>query len=161
MLTAGDIANADLIKSYEEGGGKQAPVADAATVQKEVATMLNGWAASTTGRNLFEHMTFYADTLETYYLKQNVPSQQVHNDRARAFTRYDSMDVTLSNVQIKSDPAGTRAVAVFDKTWDFEADDKHSTGSVRQQLNLAKFGDRWLIVGEKDLQVHYQNSEEY
>ncbi|MCA1634183.1 MAG: protein kinase [Acidobacteria bacterium] len=65
------------------------------------------------------------------------------------------------NIQIKPDPTGTRAVAVFDKTWDFEADDKHSTGSVRQQLTLAKFGDRWLIVGEKDLEVHYQNSEEY
>jgi eukaryotic-like serine/threonine-protein kinase len=160
MLTAGDIANADLIKSYEGGGGGAAP-ADAAAVQREVATVLNGWVATTAGKNLFEHMTFYAETLDTYYLKQKIPVQQVHNDRARAFTRYDQMDVTISNVQIKPDPSGTRATAVFDKTWDFEADDKHSTGSVRQQLDLAKFGDRWLIVGEKDLKVHYQNSEEY
>jgi len=161
MLTPSDIANADLIKAYESGGGKTAPAADAATVQKEVGTMLNGWVASTTGRNLFEHMTFYADTLETYYLKQNVPVQQVHNDRSRAFTRYDDMEVYLNNVEIKPDPSGTRATAVFDKTWDFEADDKHSTGSVQQQLTLAKSRDRWLIVGEKDLQVYYQNNEEY
>jgi hypothetical protein len=162
MLTAGDIANAELIKSYESGGGAPptAPV-DAATAQREVSLLLNGWVASTNEQDLFAHMTFYADTLDTYYLKKNAPAQQVHNDRARAFTRYDAMEVTLSNVQIKPDATGTRATAVFDKTWGFVADDKESTGSVRQQLDLAKFGDRWLIVGERDLQVHYQNSEEY
>jgi hypothetical protein len=159
MLTAGDRANAELIKAFESGGTAPAR-SDAAAVQREVGTALNSWAASTTGKNLFEHMRFYAETLETYYLKQNVPVQQVHNDRARAFTRYDDMEVYLNNVEIKPDPSGTRATAVFDKTWDFEADDKHSTGSVRQQLTFARVGDRWLIVGEKDLQVHYQNNEE-
>ncbi|MBA3241511.1 MAG: protein kinase [Acidobacteria bacterium] len=163
MLTVSDRANADLIKAVESGSGGSdaAPAADAATVQREVGTVINGWAASTTARNLHEHIGFYADTLETFYLKQNVPSSQVAADRARAFTRYDDMEVYLNGVQITPDPTGTRAVAVFDKTWDFEADNKHSTGSVRQQLTLAKFGDRWLIVGEKDLEVHYQNSEEY
>jgi serine/threonine-protein kinase len=161
MLTAEDRANAELIKAVESGGGTSPAPVDAATVQREVGATLNAWAAATTGQNLFEHMKFYADTLETYYLKQNVPVQQVHNDRSRAFTRYGSMDVALSNVQIKPDPSGTRATAIFDKTWEFESDDKHSVGSVRQQLTLARFGDRWLIVGEKDLQVHYQDSDEY
>jgi hypothetical protein len=161
MLTAGDIANAELIKSYEGGGGAAPAPADAATVRREVSVLLEGWVTSTTEKDLFAHMTFYADTLDTYYLKQNVPAQQVHNDRARAFTRYEVLEVALSNVQITPDASGTRATAVFDKTWGFVAEDKGSAGSVRQQLDLAKVGDRWRIVGEKDLQVYFQNSEEY
>ena|GEM_PF-1239988 len=159
MLTSNDRANAEFLKTIEEGG---VPAnVDTAAVAKEIGNTLNAWAAATTGRNLDEHMSFYADTLETYYKKQNVSSEQVRADRARAFAQYDTLDVTLTNVQIKPDQAGTRAIVLLDKSWDFESDAKHSTGSVLQQLTLVKTGGRWLITGEKDLQVHFTNNEEY
>jgi eukaryotic-like serine/threonine-protein kinase len=164
MLTAGDRANADLIKSFEEGGASSttsATPADAATVKKEVASALEGWADSLRERDINAHMGFYADTLETFYNKQNVSASQVRSDRARAFSHYDSMDVNISDVEITPDPSGTRAVAAFDKSWDFESDSRHATGSVRQQLTLTNLGGHWLITGERDLKVYSTSSEEY
>ncbi|HYY96824.1 MAG TPA: protein kinase [Pyrinomonadaceae bacterium] len=163
MLTAGDRANADLIKSFEEGGASSstpAATADAATVKKEVASALEGWADSLRERDINAHMSFYADTLETFYNRQNVPASQVRSDRSRAFSHYDSMDVTISDLEITPDPSGTRAVAAFDKSWDFESDSRHATGSVRQQLTLTNVGGRWLITSERDLKVYSTSSEE-
>jgi serine/threonine protein kinase len=159
-LTGADRANAALIKSYEETNGAP-PRADAAEVVKEVADALDAWAESTRERDLNAHSQAYADTLETFYKKSNVPSSQVLAERARAFTRYDSMNVKISNVEIVPDASGTRATATFDKSWEFEADDKTSNGSVRQQLTFVRQGDRWLITGERDLQVYSTGSEEY
>jgi serine/threonine-protein kinase len=159
-LTAADRANADLIKAYEENNGAP-PEVDAAEVSKEVGEAIDAWADSTRDRDLNAHSHSYADTLEVFYKKTNVPSSQVLAERARAFTRYDSMDVKISNVEIEPDPSGRRATATFDKTWEFGADDKTSTGHVRQQLIFVKQGDRWLITGERDLQVYSTGSEEY
>jgi ketosteroid isomerase-like protein len=152
-----DRANTEMIKVFENGG--TTPI-DATTVRKEVKEVLDGWADTTRDRDLDEHMSFYAPSLETFYNARNVSAAQVRKDRARAFERYSEMDVKLENVQVKPDPSGTRATVTFDKTWDFDGDEKHSTGSVRQQLSLTKAGDRWLITGEKDLEVLYTNSEE-
>ncbi len=163
MLTTGDRANADLIKSFEEGGASSstsATPADAATVKKEVASALEGWADSLRERDINSHMSFYADTLETFYNRQNVPASQVRSERSRAFSHYDSMDVTISDLEITPDPSGTRAVAAFDKSWDFESDSRHATGSVRQQLTFTNVGGRWLITGERDLKVYSTSSEE-
>jgi serine/threonine-protein kinase len=160
LLTANDRANAELIKSFEEGNGTAA-TSDPAAAKKEVAAVLEGWAASLRERDVDAHMGYYADALDTYYNRQNVPSSQVRSDRERAFSHYDSMDVKLSNVEITPDATGAHAVAAFDKTWDFESDSRHATGSVRQQLTLTNAGGRWLITGEKDLKVYYTNSEEY
>jgi serine/threonine-protein kinase len=163
MLTANDRANADLIKSLEEGGASSptSTPADPATVRKEVATALEGWADSLRQRDITSHMGFYADTLETFYNRQNVPAAQVRSDRARAFSHYDSMDVNISDVEIAPDPKGTRATATFDKSWDFESDSRHATGSVRQQLTFTNVAGRWLITGERDLKVYSTSSEEY
>jgi hypothetical protein len=106
-------------------------------------------------------MSRYADMLDTYYKRQNVGAAQVRTDRNNAFTRYDQMDVKLDNIEVTPDPTGLRATAAFDKTWDFDSPDRNSKGSVRQQLTLVKAGGRWLINGEKDLQVYYTNSQDY
>jgi eukaryotic-like serine/threonine-protein kinase len=158
-LSDADRANAERIKTFESGG--KLPAADPEAARREVSRALEGWVESTRARDLNAHASFYADTLETFYQRQNVPSAQVLADRARAFTRYHELNVELANVEITPDAAGARATAVFDKTWEFEADDKTSSGSVRQQLVLVKTGGRWLITGEKDLEVHSKTSEEY
>jgi eukaryotic-like serine/threonine-protein kinase len=160
MLTPADRANAELIRAYEESGG-EAPQVDAAVVSKQVAEAIDDWADSTSKRDIDAHARSYAATLEVFYKKTNVPVSQVITDRLRAFTRYDSMDVKITNVQVEPDPSGRRAVATFDKSWEFRSKDKTSTGFVRQQLTFVRRGERWLIAGERDLQVYSQGSEEY
>jgi serine/threonine protein kinase/uncharacterized protein (DUF2267 family) len=160
QLTTNDRANADLLKAFEENDG-QPPRADAEKVKKDVENALEDWAESTRDRKLDDHMKHYADMLETYYRRQNVGAAQVRSDRNSAFTRYDQMDVKLDNFQITPDPTGLRATAVFDKTWEFDSPDKNNKGSVRQQLTLIRAGGRWLINGEKDLQVYRTDSQDY
>ncbi len=160
VLTTADRANADLIKAFEDNDG-QPPRVDATEVSKEVGEALDAWADSTRERDLDAHSRAYADTLELFYKKTNVPASQVLAERARAFKRYDSMDVKITNVEVEPDASGRRAVATFDKSWNFRADDKTSNGRVRQQLTFVKQGDRWLITAERDLQVYSTGSEEY
>lgn len=160
QLTTNDRANADLIKAFEDNNGAP-PRADAERVKKDVENALKDWAESTRERKLDDHMKHYADMLDTYYKRQNVGAALVRTDRNNAFTRYDKIDVTIDNVNVVPDPTGLRATVTFDKTWDFDSPDRNSTGSVRQQLSLIRAGGRWLIYGEKDLQVYYSNSEDY
>jgi len=160
QLTTHDRANADLLEASEENGGRP-PAADVAEVSKDVGDALKGWVESTRERDLQAHMSYYADRLETFYKKQNVPAAQVRADRQQAFVRYDDIDVKISNVDVVPDPTGTRATVAFDKTWEFDSPDKNTKGSVRQQLTFVRAGGRWLINGERDLQVYYSNSEEY
>ena len=160
QLTTNDHANAELLKAFEENNGAP-PRADAERVAKDVTDTLKDWAESTRERKLDEHMSHYADMLETYYRRQNVGASQVRTDRNSAFTRYDQLDVKLDNIEITPDPTGLRATAAFDKTWEFDSPDKNSKGSVRQQLTLIRADGRWLIYGEKDLKVYYADSEDY
>jgi hypothetical protein len=160
QLTTNDSANSDLLKAFEENNGAP-PRADADRVRKDVEDALEEWAASTRERRIDKHMSRYADMLDTYYRRQNVGAAQVRTDRNNAFLRYDDMKVKLDNIEVTPDPTGLRATAVFDKTWEFDSPDKNSKGSVRQQLTLVKAGGRWLINGERDLQVYYSNSEDY
>jgi serine/threonine-protein kinase len=159
-LTTNDQANAELLKAFEENNGAP-PRADADRVKDEVEDALKGWAESTRERRLDEHMSHYADVLETFYKRQNVAATIVRSDRSKAFVRYDQMDVKLGNIEVTPDPTGLRATAAFDKTWEFDSPDKNSRGSVRQQVTLIRAGGRWLINGEKDLQVYYSDSEDY
>jgi serine/threonine-protein kinase len=159
-LTSVDRTNSDLVRAYEESGGV-APTFDAAELSKQVAEAIDDWADSTRKRDLDAHSRSYAGTLEVFYKKTNVPVSQVITDRMRAFTRYDSMDVKITNVQVEPDSSGRRAAATFDKRWDFRSKDKTSTGFVRQQLIFVRRGERWLIAGERDLQVYETGSEEY
>ena len=160
QLTTNDHANAELLKAFEDNNGAP-PRVDADRVKDEVKDALKDWAESTRDRKLDEHMSHYADMLETYYRRQNVGATQVRNDRNNAFTRYDDIKVKLENIEITPDPTGLRATAVFDKTWEFDSPDRKTKGSVQQQLNLIRAGGRWLIYGERDLKVYNTDSEDY
>lgn len=128
-----------------------------AAVQSEVMNLLNGWTEASMARDLDAHMSYYADTLDTYYTRSNVSASVVRADRQQAYDTYSSLDIDLSNIEIMPDSTGERATALFDKTWDFEGEEKSNSGSVQQKLWLAKIGGRWRITGEKDLQVYYVN----
>ncbi|MFL6214119.1 MAG: protein kinase domain-containing protein [Blastocatellia bacterium] len=147
-LTANDRANAALIKSAE---GATATPADA-TIRNEVMEMLNGWAEAMGRHDLDAYMSYYAPTLDAYYKRSNVNRADVRAEKARAFSRYATLDIQLNNVQIRADQTDERVIVSYDKSYDFaEASGHHFTGTARSGLWLEKSGNRWLITSEKDL----------
>ena len=125
--------------------------------EKEVQAALDGWADTIRQRNLEEHMKYYADVLDSYYSATNVSRDRVRADRSAAFSKYSSMSMQITNVNISIDPSGVRAIATFDKTFDFRGDEKDFSGSGLNRFWLAKAGGRWRITGEKDLKTYYVN----
>jgi ketosteroid isomerase-like protein len=135
----------------------QSSPVDVAALQKEVQAALGAWAETVRRRNLDEHMNYYAEVLDVYYNATNVSRDRVRADRAAAFSKYSSLDMQLSNVNITIEPSGTRATATFDKTFDFRSDEKSFNGSGLNRFWFAKTGGRWRITGEKDLKTYYIN----
>lgn len=127
---------------------------DREQIETDVAESLENWKSQSEARNLDGYMNSYADTID-YYKKSGVSRSFVRNDKQRAFTKFDSIKVNLSNFAITPDASGESATAVFDKEWQFSGAESSSSGKVRQQLLLRKIGGRWLITGEKDLKVYY------
>ncbi len=133
------------------------PTVDAAAVERGVRASLEGWVATTRAHDFDAHMSFYADTLSTYYNRSNVSAAtSVRSDRSRTFARYTRLNAQLSKIVVTPGASGRTASATFDKTWNFEGEG-HSSGAVRQIITLENIGGRWLITGEKDLQVYYVN----
>lgn len=134
-----------------------APVqVDNSALKQGVLDTLNGWAAASRAHDLNTHMSYYADTLDTYFGRRGVSASYVRADRARAYTRYNSLDIQLSNIAVTVDPYGTTATAIFDKKYSF-AGDKILSGAVQQMVWLTRIAGRWRITGEKDLRVYYVN----
>jgi ketosteroid isomerase-like protein len=129
---------------------------DTSAIRDQVVTTVNGWASATRARDIDAHMSYYADRLDVYYKASNVSSSRVRADREKAYAVFSSLDVRLTNIKVTPDPAGQRASAIFDKTWNFTGE-KYSSGSVQQMMWFEKTGGRWLITGEKELQVYYVN----
>jgi serine/threonine protein kinase len=133
--------------------------AQLAAIQKQVAATLDGWATSMEKRDLNSHLSFYAPKVDTYYLKRGVNRNYVREDRARALAVYDDLNFQFSNVNVRVlDNQGRRAVATFDKRWDFKGQ-RNSSGSVREMVWLERSGGKWRITGERDWKVHYLNNE--
>ena len=148
-LTANDRANAGLIKSVE---GTAAPSTDTAALQREILESLNGWVDAMRHHDLDAYMSYYGVVLDPYYKRSNVTRDDVRGDKRRAFSRFATLDIQMSNVTIKPDDTPGRVAVTYNKVWDFvEADGRPYNGSVRSQLWLEKSGNRWLITGERDL----------
>lgn len=133
------------------------PGVDTATARKEVISALNRWTETMRSANLDAHMANYASTLHTYYLQSNYSAERVRANVAKAFAKYDTFDVRLSNMTIEVDPSGQRAVATFDKTFTFSGATTYK-GSGLNRFWLEKINGRWLITGEKDLKTYYVNN---
>jgi hypothetical protein len=87
-------------------------------------------------------------------LKRGVNRVYVQADRAQALSKYSDLSFRFSNMNINMDRSGNRAVATFNKEWDFKGE-KNSAGSVREMVWLERIGGKWRITGERDLKVHY------
>jgi hypothetical protein len=98
-------------------------------------------------------MTHYAPTVD-YYSKRAASAAFIRADKQRAFSRYDSISIDISNLSVTVDASGRSATAVFDKEWDFSGNGS-SSGKVRQMIRLRNVDGEWLITAEKDLKVYY------
>ncbi|MBD0325679.1 MAG: nuclear transport factor 2 family protein [Pyrinomonadaceae bacterium] len=128
------------------------PQINTSAEESEVRSALGAWLSSFRARDLDAYMAQYADVLEAYYLARNVSIARVRGDKARAFAKYSSIEVWLSNIQVRVDASGRRAVATFNKSWRFTAPGLNPyTGSGLNRFTFTKIGGRWLITGEEDL----------
>jgi hypothetical protein len=133
-------------------------ITDATAVRREVASALGGWRQTMINPSVDAHMSYYASVLHTYYNARNVDVGRVRSNVARAFSSYSTFDVQITNLQIEVDPSGQKAVATFDKTFEFRNDAKRYAGSGLNRFWFEKIGGRWLITGEKDLKTYYINN---
>lgn len=130
---------------------------DPSGARGEVASALEGWRRTMSVPDVGAHMAYYAGTLHTYYNAKNVGVQVVRDNVARAFATYDSRNVRIDNLQIEVDSSGERAVATFDKTFEFKSARNTYAASGQNRFWFEKIGGRWLITGEKDLKIYYVN----
>lgn len=126
----------------------------AKAITTDVQDVVDDWKNSTENGDLDAHISQYADTVD-YYKAGRVNVSRVRADRDRAFAAYHTISINLSNVKVTPDASGEKATVVLDKEWNFEGEQKFSTGKVQQQLTLGKINGRWLITGEKDLKIYY------
>lgn len=132
------------------------PEVDPEKAKKDIADRIYTWKSGAEAINLNAYMNNYAERID-YYRKNGASKSFVRNDKQRAFSKYDSIKVQISNITIKPASDGRTAVAVIDKEWDFSGPANKSSGKVRQQLKFKKSGEVWLITSEKDLKVYYVN----
>jgi ketosteroid isomerase-like protein len=119
----------------------------------EVRATLSGWVGALQAHDLDAHLSYFAETLDTYYSHRNVEVARVRADLARAFSRYSTLNVRLTDVRVTVDRNTESASATFDKSWIFgnaAAADKVWSGSVRQITWLRRIEGRWRITGLKD-----------
>lgn len=128
--------------------------AEAQEVRDDVNAVIDDWKDASEDLDLDSHMSNYADTVD-YYKAGKVSKSKVAADKQRAYDKYSSIVVTISNVKVTPSGTGDEATAVFDKEWSFAGDEDFSSGKVQQQLQLKKINGKWKIAGEKDLKVYF------
>ena len=148
MATTTPVRNSETTAT----NSNSAPVVDKEQVKRDVSQQVYSWKSAAESGNLDSYMSSYAGTVD-YYNKKGASVSVVRADKQRAFTTFDTMKITLSNMTVTPDVSGETAVAVFDKEWVFEGA-KYSAGKVQTQLKLKKTGGQWLITGERDLKVY-------
>ncbi|MCU1290635.1 MAG: hypothetical protein JWN60_2864 [Acidobacteria bacterium] len=146
---AGEMGNSGAIAPVDAA----VPV-DAEEVKDQVSSVVDAWIDLTESQDINAYMNLYAPTVD-YYNRRGVSSGVIRGDKQRAFNEYNSISMTVSNVNVTPDASGERATAVFDKEWVFEGQNKYSAGKVQSQLQLRKINDQWRITGERDLKVYY------
>ena len=122
-------------------------------IKSEVTARLDSWKSASEAFNLDAHMSHYAPTVD-YYNRKGASAAVVRADKQRAYTTFDSIQLTLSNITVTPDASGETATAIFDKEWNFGGA-RTSSGKVQQQIKLKKIGGQWLITGERDLKIYY------
>jgi ketosteroid isomerase-like protein len=133
------------------GDGTEAP-ADAAT-QGELRAALGEWLAATNARDVGRQMTFYAPTVDAFYLSRNASREAVRAEKARVFAAARSVNVEAEAPEIRLSRDARTAVMRFRKRYQITGGEGSRSGEVLQELRWRRTGSGWKIVGERDLRV--------
>jgi serine/threonine-protein kinase len=132
---------------------EEATKVDTGRVKQQVTrTVYSAWQALE-GRDLNNHMSYYAPRLRTFYLNSDVDRAAARAEIAKVMSPYQSLKFDFDNIEVRVDPSGKSAIATYDKRWDFDGNQRWS-GTVRERLWLVNSGGRWLINGVRDLKVY-------
>jgi serine/threonine protein kinase len=118
----------------------------------ELRSQLNGWIAATNARDVERQLSFYAPTLEAFYLQRGVSRQSVRAEKTRLLSQVSEVDVRAGEPEINLSNDGRTATMRFRKSWDFKGA-QSSSGEVIQELRWSKTDSGWKITSERDVQV--------
>lgn len=129
-----------------------------AAIQPDAMRVVNNWADSMRTMDLEKHMAAYADSLETFYTKRDVPKADVAKEIQAMFAQYSSFGgFQLSKWSSRELPPDRLAIA-FDKQYKaMYKTGLPNEGLVRSQLVLKRFQDGWKIIAESDTKVYWTN----
>jgi serine/threonine protein kinase/ketosteroid isomerase-like protein len=118
----------------------------------ELRTLRDEWIAATNARDIDRQLSFYAPTLEAFYLQRGVSRQSVRAEKTRLLTQVSAVDVRAGEPEINLSGDGRTATMRFRKSWDFKGA-QPSSGEVIQELRWMKTDAGWKITSERDIQV--------
>jgi len=130
------------------------PSTDDSRSKQDVIDHLNSWKSRAESLDLDSYMNHYAQTID-YYGNSRASLAEARKDKLRAFSRYTSISITLSKIQIGIDASGNEAKVTLDKEWDFRGNGS-SSGKIQQLIRLRRSDSRWLITAEKELILYYK-----
>lgn len=143
---------ATITPASNRSNANASPTPNPKDVSREVIKTLADWEADTEALDLDALMTYYADRVD-YYRNPGAVRETIKRDKDRAFSRFDSINMEISNIRVSPGKDGNTATAEFDKSWVFEGDSR-SEGRVRSRLTFTRVNDKWLISGEQDIKVY-------
>jgi serine/threonine protein kinase len=124
----------------------------AGEVRSQLHKLRDEWIAATVSGDLNKQVSFYAPTVEVFYLKRNVSRSFVGAEKKRLMSRMTSMEMRAYEPETTLSDDSQTATMRFRKIWDFKGA-APSSGEVLQELSWRKTSDGWKIIVERDIQV--------
>ena len=116
-----------------------APAANTSAAEKDVESAVRSWATAWSSKDIAAYLGAYAKEFDT---PGNQARKTWEEERRNRIVGKSKINVKLSNLAVEV--KGSKATARFKQ--DYSADSLNV--SSRKTLDLAKAGDRWLIVRE-------------
>jgi hypothetical protein len=127
---------------------------DSQQIRNDVMVRLTKWERDGEAKDGYAVASNYANSV-TYYRRAGATPELIRQDKSRAYAKFDSIDITLSNISVTPSPDGNSARVVLDKAY-FFGGSRTLQGKVQQEIRLVRVGSEWLINSERDLRVYYQ-----
>jgi hypothetical protein len=153
-----------LARNGGESGRATAPVAESVRVgssgaaradMDDLSRSFAGWIAATNGRDLGQHLSFYAPRLKAFYLARDVSREVVKIERARAFGQPGRLSVRAMEPETILLEGGRVAVMRFRKQYESGGglSARKRSGEVIQELRWRRTDSGWKIFSERDVRV--------
>ena len=126
--------------------------------EADILSVVNSWIQATMDKSS-DIGDFYTKYLEFYYTFGTTTRQKVVNDKVKFFNKWDTIDLSISNVNILDkgliENVGYVYEVIYNKNFEVEnlTSQRSMTGEVKSELELVSDHGGYLICGEKDLRT--------